>query len=152
MHSEKYKIIGYISSIVLFGSLIFSGIFYSQLPAQIPIHFDAKGQVDDYAAKSSLWIIPLSGLFLCFGIYKLEQYLKTRNSNRTGKETIVEQKVFRILILIISLSFSYVTVQVVLTALNKSEGLGSWFLFVFVFLMIFFPLIPLIRMRVKSIK
>ena len=92
MHSEKYKIIGYISIIALLVSLIFSGIFYSQLPAQIPIHFDAKGQVDDYAAKSSLWIIPLSGLFLCFGFYKLGKYLKTRNSNRAGKELLLSRK------------------------------------------------------------
>ena len=140
--NKEYKIIDYISSIALLVSLIFPAIFYSHLPDQIPIHFNATGQADNEADKITLWIIPILGFIFYFGLFKLEKYLTTE---RAGKETMVAQKILKILNLIISLSFSYITVQIVLTALNKSEGLGFWFIYVFTFSMIFFPFIPILK-------
>ncbi len=138
---KKYRIINYISVIALSISIISSALFYSQLPDQIPVHFSAEGQADEYAQKSNLWVIPLVQFLLCYGICQLGKYLKLVNNKKTNKDLIVAQKVSKILLLLISLSFSYINVQVILTAFKKSQGLGSWFIFVFMFSMIFLPML-----------
>lgn len=46
-------------NLVLFGYLCFR---YPQLPADLPLHFDAQGQVDRYGSPASLFVLPLIGL------------------------------------------------------------------------------------------
>ena len=38
--------------------------YYFDLPAEIPTHFNSRGQVDAYGHKATLWILPLIGVFM----------------------------------------------------------------------------------------
>lgn len=46
-------------NLLLFGYLCFR---YPQLPANLPLHFDAQGQPDRYGSPASLFVLPLIGL------------------------------------------------------------------------------------------
>ena len=41
----------------LVAGLTYAAIKYPSLPAQIPNHFDAAGNVTDYSGKGSVWIL-----------------------------------------------------------------------------------------------
>ena len=82
-----YLIIGSAMALILF-SWIYAGIHYGNLPAEIPSHFNHKGEVDGYSEKNVLWGV--SGLFtaLTIGIFYLAKssavhniQLKTKQAN-----------------------------------------------------------------------
>jgi len=43
---------------------------YGELPAQIPIHFNGRGEVDGYGPKVMLWLLPVVNLGV-FGLMSL---------------------------------------------------------------------------------
>jgi hypothetical protein len=50
--------------IVMFGSV---GIFWPQLPAQVPTHFGVSGPPNSYGPKGGIWMLPIVGFLLyCF--------------------------------------------------------------------------------------
>jgi hypothetical protein len=39
-------------------------VFWSRLPAQVPLHFGASGLPNGYGPREGVWILPLIGVFL----------------------------------------------------------------------------------------
>lgn len=69
-----------LANMILFGYLCFR---YPQLPANLPLHFDAQGQPDRYGAPASLFILPLIGLgaLVINGIWGAVLYQRRRTGS-----------------------------------------------------------------------
>ena len=57
----RYIDIACIVSII--ASIVYLILNFSDLPDQIPIHFNAKGEADSFGSKSTIWIIPFMSVF-----------------------------------------------------------------------------------------
>lgn len=132
---------------IIFEALTFIGLcilillpifYFNDLPETIPTHFNAKGQPDDYSAKSMIWLLPATGLLLGIGLYALNRFPHVFNyPTKISIDNAVgyykrSSRLIRVLNLIIVWSFVFIMYKSILVATNKSEGLGVWFLPVFI--------------------
>ena len=118
--------------IILWG---FTAVHYSDLPTEIPIHFNAKGVPDGFATRIHCWGMPLFASLLYFGLSVPLKRLGIKES---------EKKVLFWTQGIIMGIFFYIQYQSFLVALGRSEGLGMWFL-PFTFLVLLLPVVVGIR-------
>ena len=58
------RILGILSPVVLLGAIVFVLIRFPHLPAQIPIHFNAKGEIDGWGSRGTLLLMPFIGLVM----------------------------------------------------------------------------------------
>ena len=121
-----------ISLLFLWG---FTAVHYSDLPTEIPIHFNAKGVPDGFATRIHCWGMPLFASLLYFGLNVPLKRLGIKES---------EKKVLFWTQGIIMGIFFYIQYQSFLVALGRSEGLGMWFL-PFTFLVLLLPVVVGIR-------
>lgn len=49
-------------------NFIIVGIFYVDLPEEIPIHFNFKGEADGFGSKTNIWFLPLLTLIMYYGM------------------------------------------------------------------------------------
>ena len=139
-NSKINKILYLGAALVLLVTFLFAGFHYGSLPEKIPIHFNIRGEVDNYGAKSTLWIVPVLALFMCIGLAQLSRRFPKMKPNVEKRELRTARSVLAILSLLLALSFSYITIRMVLVAMAGSGGLGSWFLPVFCAIFVLGPL------------
>jgi len=108
------KIIGLLL-LVIWG---FTAVHFSDLPEQIPMHYNASGQPDAFGPKQNIWFLPLLMVGMAAGSWALENKVST----------LTEKNIFRWVNLTTVLLFGYIQVQNFLVALGVSLGLGRWFL------------------------
>ena len=70
----------YIIVAILVLNLVVTGHFYSQLPDQIPLHFDVNGEVDRWGGRSSIWLTALLPVGL-YGLLHLIPYIDPRKDS-----------------------------------------------------------------------
>lgn len=120
-------------------------IWYNKLPENIPVHFNGAGEPDGYGGKSSLWLLPATGLFIWLLLTVIEAFPQVYNFPvKITPENIVTQyrmatRLIRILKAVILIIFSFISFQTMKTATGGASGLGKAFLPVF--LLITFGLI-----------
>jgi uncharacterized membrane protein len=113
-------------------------IFYFYLPNSIPIHFNAKGVVDGYGNKATVFLLPIIVTMIYIGLSYLNRYPHIFNYPTTITEGNARQhytaatKMIQLLKLVIVVSFMYINLCVCLVALGKVDGLGWWFLPLFI--------------------
>ncbi len=146
-----FEKMGWIVLILLWVISIFS---YLNLPATIPIHFNASGQADNFGNKTTIFLLPVVGLILFGGITILNKFpfifnypTKITAENALRQYTIAT-KMMRYLKFIIIVVFSYLEIMMYTTAKGITDGLTVWFLPVMLALIF----IPLIYFVVKLIK
>ncbi|MCE2612612.1 DUF1648 domain-containing protein [Flavobacteriaceae bacterium D16] len=122
---------------------------YSDLPEQIPVHYNGEGEIDKYGPKINLWVVPILASLICFGIVKSNKWIPKMNPKIVERELFVINWGSRILSLLIAFSFSYITIQTVNIARKGSGSLGTWFLPVAAICMIIMPFLPLIWFKKK---
>jgi uncharacterized membrane protein len=126
-------------------------IWYNNLPETIPVHFNAAGVPDGYGSRSTLWILPVTGLFMWLLMTVLEAFPQVYNFPvKITAENIVTQyrmatRLLRILKTVILILFSFISFQTIKTATGGSSGLGKAFLPVF--LLITFGVIIIYMVR-----
>ena len=126
-----FEITGLIALIILVALPIY---FFHDLPAQIPKHFNAMGEVDSYGDREIIWILPVIGLFVYVGLtllgkipYSFNYPVKVTDENaeklyKLGVRTISVLKV------VIILSFIFLNYKTISIALNCSTEIGKFFL------------------------
>jgi uncharacterized membrane protein len=129
-------------------------IFYlPQLPERIPTHFNGAGIPDGFGAKSSVWILPATGVFMYILMTAVAAFpqifnfpVKITEENAPVQYRLATRfiRILKSLILVLFLFLSYKTFS---TALGKTMGLGKAFLPVFIILTIF----PIIFYLVKAL-
>lgn len=135
----------YLIEILGFGAILFLVIYpsihYSDLPQEIPIHFGADGQPDNYGSKASLFILPLIGLVLYLSIHYLNRFPHLFNyAVKITPANAFEQyqkarRLLRWVNTLVVLVFAYILFASVQTALGHQNGLGDSFLWIFIALM-----------------
>lgn len=117
---------------------------YSNLPETIPAHFNSTGQVDDYAKKSTIFILPsvISGIIIfvkILGIFPgLSNYGKNIPPESYNEQLKLGTRISRTIILGITILFFFITYEKIQLGLGKTVGLGKWFIPLMV-LLIFIP-------------
>jgi uncharacterized membrane protein len=148
-----WDVIGYS---IYIGSIIFLVYNWSELPDEVPAHYNALGEVDRWGSKMELLILPVIGAFLAVFMQIVERFPKTHNyPERLNEENaekfyLLSRKMMNSLKNICLLIFSLVLFELVSIALGWWNGFGAWFLPVLL-LSIFIPIIAGI-MKQRKIK
>ena len=56
--------------------MAFTAFHYGELPAEIPIHYNAAGVPDGYGEKQDVWALPVIAIALFGGLLTLEKKTK----------------------------------------------------------------------------
>ncbi len=111
---------------------------FQNLPDQIPIHFNAYGQVDSYGSKSTIFMLPIIGTILFIGLTILNNFphifnfpvkIHLENAKSQYKNAT---RLIRFLKLFIVFILLVIVLKTLETTNHKSEGLGIWFLPLFI--------------------
>lgn len=107
---------------------------YNQLPAEIPIHFNGLGEVDQTGNKISIFALPVIGtlVFIVLTLfnrhpenfnYRVE--IDAENTEQQYRNSTKMVRLLKIIVLFIFMLIDYFTIQ---TSVGNSAGLGKWFL------------------------
>lgn len=115
-------------------------IFQKDLPERIPIHFNGAGIPDGYGGRSSLWILPMTGIGLYLLLTILSFFPRIYNFpvKITPENALVQyrlaSRLLRVLKTIILMMFSFICYQTIQAAKGGVAGLGKSFLPIFLIL------------------
>lgn len=114
---------------LLLGTVVFLLVYWKNIPESVPNHFDGAGQIDGYAEKKTLLLLPVFMTVL----YLVLSLVRTMRFRSLGKTVYVPAPslLFPMMKLAILAAFSYMTVC---SALGRS--LGAWYLPVFLILIL----------------
>ncbi len=151
----KKTVIDYISDIICWGIAIGIPLYliidWKNIPSEIPMHYDALGNVDRWGSKGELLILPIMTFIMCAFISVIECFPQVWN---TGVKVTEENKerVYRVLKnmlktvkLIAIVDFAFMTICSIMC-----KDLPIWFGPVFLFLVfgdLVFWLIKLVRIK-----
>ena len=80
----KFRMYKTIANIICFASLIGITVYlittWHSIPAEVPAHYNAAGEIDRMSGKSSLLMLPIMGWLLCIMISVLERFPRAWNT------------------------------------------------------------------------
>ena len=88
MLERVVNIIGYS---IFIGALIYVIITFPSLPAEVPAHFGADGEVNRYGSKYEIIVLVVIPLFLIPGLKALERFPEMHNYPRRMDESNIEE-------------------------------------------------------------
>jgi len=112
-----------LGAVGLFALIALPIYFYRYLPAEIPTHFNALGEVDAYGSRGMIWLLPGIGLLIYLGLTILNRYphhfnylVKVTESNAarlytTGTRII---RLTKVVIVLLFAFMSFKTIEIVL--------------------------------------
>ena len=74
------RIAGILAPAILLGSFACVLILWHSLPEQIPIHYNAAGEIDGYGGRGSLLLMPIIGLVMDLTIVLTSRFPQTWNT------------------------------------------------------------------------
>ncbi|MCX6284264.1 MAG: DUF1648 domain-containing protein [Bacteroidetes bacterium] len=120
--------------ILVVALVVITAVKYAGLPQQIPTHFNASGQPDDYSHKSMIWFLTGIAFVIFTGLSVLNRFpyifnfpvnITTENAERLYRHAT---RSLRLINLLTTIMFFYLTWQSIAVATGKAAGLGIWFL------------------------
>lgn len=116
------------------GTIILLLINWSNLPSEVPAHYNVLGEVDRWGKKLELFILPLVGGFLFLIMHVLEKHPESHNypkrlndSNREAfylnSRKMLNQLKNCCLIVLSCILFESITI-----AMGWLDGFGEWFM------------------------
>jgi uncharacterized membrane protein len=147
-HDYVIEFTGLFFLIILFVIPIF---YYNQLPESLPTHFNAAGKPDGSGGKPSLFILPVTALFMYILLTILAAFPHIYNypvlitSENAEVQYRLATRLLRILKMVILILFSFISWMSVRTALGSVPGPGRVYLPVFLILMFGIVIIYLVR-------
>ena len=112
-------------------------IHFSDLPAKIPTHFNASGEVDGWGSRAMIWLLPVIGFFTSFFVLVVPQYtkdlinypVKLTDENRERQYQLVLKLLVALAFIVLGLfiTISVETVQIALSSdADQKAGLLVW--------------------------
>lgn len=126
-----WDIIGYASYLC---SIVFLISIWSRLPAEVPGHYNAAGEVDRWGSKWELLIFPGIGLFMLLFLQPLERhpevhnYPERLNASNAREFYLNSRKLINQIKNICLLLFALLSFESVSVALDWGSGFGKLFL------------------------
>lgn len=137
-----------------FGFALALGSF-SDLPEQIPIHFNAAGEADGYSSKSAVFLLPVlsSGLIvLMISLAKSPHqfnYLHKITTENAAFEYRKARMIIRVTNALVSLMFTAITWHIIRVANGSQAKLGLWF-GMLIAIIVIAPIVLLVAWRDKK--
>lgn len=106
---------------------------WSDLPARIPMHFNAAGQPNGWGGKAGVLLLPGVSLFL-YSVMTLASFdsrlvnIPMQLDRSDPRVQALLRQLTIVLKAVILLTFFYLVRATVGTALHRTAGLGRWFL------------------------
>jgi len=128
------KILLGISLASVLGMLLLPILNYSQLPAEIPMHFDVCGNADRFGDKIEIWALSVIGIALVALLWWISTKPHTFNyAVKITPENAVRQygssvKLMRVLAAIIGLGITFIIWGIIRNVLGEQNGLNPLFL------------------------
>ncbi|MGO4538866.1 DUF1648 domain-containing protein [Paenibacillus sp. 2TAB19] len=142
---------------ICFALILLSYVFlifkWSDLPATIPIHYNARGVADGWGGRATLFILPTIALILYAGLTLLRRIPHHFNYivQITEQNAVAQYRLSLMLLSWIKLEivvlFGYIQWSTIQNAAGLSSGLGIWMLPVSLFILLGTILIAITRMR-----
>jgi uncharacterized membrane protein len=128
---KQLEIIALVGLVILWA---LPAYYFGKLPDSIPIHFNASGQADAFAAKAFIWLLPLAGLML--HVVMTLATKDTKNINYPGKITEENRervytnmiRMTRVLKVTVTATFIWIVWGTIKTALGMADGLPTYLL------------------------
>ncbi|TDH28607.1 DUF1648 domain-containing protein [Segetibacter sp. 3557_3] len=141
--------------LLLAGLWTLTGLNYSGLPDEIPVHYNGLGQPDNYDSKSGIWMLPVIGTILFIGMTVLNR--SPHIFKYPGKITTINAKqqytsatrLIRFLKVAVVMIFVVIVFKTIQTALGQAAGMGNMFL-PFALLLLFLPLVIFLSSNKKK--
>jgi uncharacterized membrane protein len=118
--------------------LFLIGYYWSILPDRVPSHYDLAGNVDHWASKGSLLLLPLISLFIYVSLNLVAHYPKIFNYPWKFAPPYLPRQQELAVLFLSSLKmemvwlFSLLEYQSIRIALGKEKTLGSGFMIIFI--------------------
>ena len=84
---KKYpldQIMNRLSLLLLLGTVVFLTAFWQRIPDEVPMHFNAAGEIDRWSSRTELLILPVIS-WLVYGLLTVvEQIFRTWTAGGTG--------------------------------------------------------------------
>ena len=149
MLEKLANIIG-IASIV--AMILYIALNWSALPDDVPIHFNAAGEVDSWGSKWMLFFLPIITIALHLFMEVIEKRPHTHNYPARLTEQNAAQfykescQTLNLTKNIATMMLAYIAVRSVLVALEKVQGLGITVMGIFLLMLGFVIIRGMIRM------
>lgn len=108
--------------------------FFNVLPNTIPIHFNAIGKVDGYGDKNELFLLPIIGTVIFFGITILNKFPHIFNYlvEITPENALTQYqsatRMLRILKFVVILIFITITLLTINVSVKNEKEINPWFI------------------------
>ncbi|MEK4028533.1 DUF1648 domain-containing protein [Pseudobacillus sp. FSL P4-0506] len=130
------KVSTVVSLLFILANVIYLFTQWSQLPEQVPIHFNAKGEADGWGSKGMIWFLPFITFILWAGMTVLERkpslynipHLTEENKDQMFANTRLMLNTIKTEIILFLIYTSWQSVQ---WSYGKEVGLGYFELPVF---------------------
>lgn len=83
------KLMNRLSLLVLVGTVVFLAGYWKQIPAEVPMHYNAAGEIDRWGTKAELLILPVIAWLLYGVLTVVEQFPSAWN---TGVKVTAENR------------------------------------------------------------
>lgn len=133
--------------VIMWGLLITT---YTDLPTEVPSHFNGSGKPDNYSGKSMLWFLAIVATLLYLGLFILNRYPHLHNymvnitEQNAFKQYQLSTRFLRIINFLCVVMFTYIVYKTIAVAEGNTAGLGNGFLFIVLGLSFIVPIIMLI--------
>ncbi|MGG0670711.1 DUF1648 domain-containing protein [Lederbergia citrisecunda] len=130
------KLLDSITAIVYLAGIVYTIVIWSQLPDQVPAHYNAAGDVNRWGSKWELILLPVIAALLAIFMSFLEKHPEWHNYMKLNENNIEFQyKNSRMLLNVLKnecvLLFVFLTYSTEQVALGNIDSLGIVFLPVF---------------------
>lgn len=118
--------------ILLVAFWVLAFYIFIQLPATIPIHYNARGVADGYGSKAVYFILPVMATVLYFTLTALNKYPHIFNymvkitAENAAVQYGIATRMLRLLKLALLIVFSLILLFIYLTAKGIDNNLGIW--------------------------
>ncbi len=129
-YKSSWKFIDIVCILSIALMIAYAYLSYVDLPEEIPVHFNHKGEADSYGSKGSIWLLPILSIFLYLLLTVVSKYPHTFNyavkisENNAAKQYEIALDMMAQLKLLIVIFFSYMTYRTIHIAINGHSGMG----------------------------
>lgn len=119
------EVVGLVALIVL---IAIPAYYYNQLPETIPIHFNARGEVNGWSHKSYIWTLPAIGAIVYVMLVAMNRsphifnYLVRITEENAYRQYQLASRMLRTLNASITVLFSYISYNLIQLALENKSG------------------------------
>jgi len=142
-----------IGAVSYFGSVLFLAVVWERLPASVPAHFNAAGEIDRWGSKGELLLLPMMGAFIFFLLHILEKFPEIHNYPRRFNEKnaasfyLASRKMMNQIKNICLAIFAFLLFESASIALGWRDGIGIWLLPIMTAALLFPIVIGIVRQK-----